>query len=415
MVKWQELNSLVSPGLLIETLIICILCDRKPLWKVEQFWAEQDLAHLFPHTGLTYGQLNDDAYGHALDKLSEIDQSLLISLVSLTLLQAHDLQISSLHLDTTSKSVQGAYTQKKSEDFQWQSAGILAETTTRATASYQLYSTREPLNGREYRFVVVQSSALEAKKEKTLRKRAALRQAHWEKLAKQLDSQVFACAADAQTMLTGLQQQIAKEHFHFEGTVLSEETKTYPQKGRPKKGEQPQTQTIYRTQCAVGEMNTAVWEDWKRKESTFILITTELDEERNNNLWILTEYKQQIGVENRFRVLKDPVYLGPIYLKNEKRIQALGYVFILVLLLACYLEYRVRTKLKQLGGAVKLPGNKKTATPSVMTILEILETIHVVSIGGVRYFPDNMNREALRMIEWAGFTQSIYLQPLPNP
>ena len=38
MVQWREANTRISPGLLLETLIICILCDRKPLWKVEQFW-----------------------------------------------------------------------------------------------------------------------------------------------------------------------------------------------------------------------------------------------------------------------------------------------------------------------------------------------------------------------------------------
>ena len=73
MVQWREVNARISPGLLLETLIICILCDRKPLWKVEQFWAKQELAFLFPDTGIELSWLNDDAYGHALDKLAEIE------------------------------------------------------------------------------------------------------------------------------------------------------------------------------------------------------------------------------------------------------------------------------------------------------------------------------------------------------
>ncbi|WP_286980951.1 hypothetical protein [Pseudothermotoga sp.] len=42
MVHWNENNSKISPGLLIESLIVCIICGRKPLWKVEEFWAKQN-------------------------------------------------------------------------------------------------------------------------------------------------------------------------------------------------------------------------------------------------------------------------------------------------------------------------------------------------------------------------------------
>ncbi|MGB9792249.1 MAG: hypothetical protein ACPLTR_06715 [Thermacetogeniaceae bacterium] len=31
MVKWNEANARVSPGLLIEALVVCIMCGRKPL------------------------------------------------------------------------------------------------------------------------------------------------------------------------------------------------------------------------------------------------------------------------------------------------------------------------------------------------------------------------------------------------
>ena len=150
-----------------------------------------------------------------------------------------------------------------------------------------------------------------------------------------------------------------------------------------------------------------------RKESTFILITNVLNKEKYDDARILLEYKHQISVENRFRFLKNPVYFGPMYLKNKQRLQALGYVFILALLLASYLEYRVRENLRKNGEAVLLPGNKKTTVPSVATILEILDTIQVVIIAGERFFPDNVNKQALKMIEWAGFKPTIYLQPLP--
>jgi hypothetical protein len=118
LVNWKEENSKISPGLLIETLVACILCERKPLWKVEDFWRKQDMEHLFPEL-IDPSQLNDDAYGRALEKLSEVNMGLLISLVSLTMLKAHDLGISFIHLDTTSKSVQGVYEADTNEGMFW--------------------------------------------------------------------------------------------------------------------------------------------------------------------------------------------------------------------------------------------------------------------------------------------------------
>ncbi len=56
-VQWNENNSKISPGLLIESLIVCIICGRKPLWKVEEFWAKQDLKLLFDGTDITLDQL----------------------------------------------------------------------------------------------------------------------------------------------------------------------------------------------------------------------------------------------------------------------------------------------------------------------------------------------------------------------
>ncbi|MFW0968094.1 MAG: hypothetical protein ACN4A7_08265 [Thermacetogeniaceae bacterium] len=85
----------------------------------------------------------------------------------------------------------------------------------------------------------------------------------------------------------------------------------------------------------------------------------------------------------------------------------------LVLLVASYLEYRVRKGLKKTGQAVLLPGNKRTNRPSVQTIMEIYSLIEVLIIGGERYFPENLPLQAISMIEWAGYDPTgIYLEPL---
>ena len=53
------------------------------------------------------------------------------------------------------------------------------------------------------------------------------------------------------------------------------------------------------------------------------------------------------------------------------------------------------------------------ATPSLATIFEVLEPIQVVIVNGIRYFPDNLQEQPIKMIEWAGFNPNIYLRPMP--
>lgn len=101
--------------------------------------------------------------------------------------------------------------------------------------------------------------------------------------------------------------------------------------------------------------------------------------------------------------MKSPVYLGPVFLEKPERVHALGYVFMLVLLVASYLEYRVRKGLKETEQAVLLPGNKKTQRPSTQTIMEIFGLIEVLIIGGERYFPETLQLQAMSMVRWAGY------------
>lgn len=53
-------------------------------------------------------------------------------------------------------------------------------------------------------------------------------------------------------------------------------------------------------------------------------------------------YKNQDKVERGFKFLKQPQYLGPIYTKIQSRVEALGYIFLIVLLVAKCLELIVR-------------------------------------------------------------------------
>ena len=521
MVRWNESNSKISPGLVIESLVTCIMCNRKPLWRVQQFWAGQDLSLLFPEVELSSGQLNDDACGHALDKISEISMLSLISNCCLTMLQAHDLSILTDHFDTTSISVQGAYEDEPDGDFdvcygnskdhrpdlkqfmigagvqqdglpvmgqilagntsdkRWNPeaalemkklfdgqeckkvifvsdsatisttalenltaegvqfisrlpetfnlAGRLKETAFAKdcwrdigklsdkprAAGYRTYAAKRKIGNHRYDFLVVQSSALEKRKAKTLQKRIAKQRESLSKEARELLAKRFACAPDARKALDELQDKASKLGFMTEGKVETVIDLSYPHQGRPRKEEEPIARTTYQADLQIGEITSEHYQRLCRMESTFVLISSIKKEMNYDDQKILTEYKRQSNIEQRFRFLKRPVYLGPVYLHNKKRIEALGYVFILVLLIASYLEYRVRQNIKKFGVGVYQPGGKTTETPSTKTIMEELSLIKVDSVDGKRTFPGDLNLRGLDIVVLAGFDPGeIYLKPL---
>lgn len=294
----------------------------------------------------------------------------------------------------------------------WNDIGPLSDAKT--AANYKTFAIQRELNGRKYDFVVVYSSVLDAKKEKTLKKRIAKQKEELEKLAKELARQRFACIPDAERALKSLQEKAEAMGFATQGEIKLEEKRSYSGKGRPRKGEQPEVSVAYQCQCQIGEMKPDYYEHLRQKESTFVLIANVRDRQNWDDRRILQEYKNQSSIETKFRFLKSPVYLGPVYLEKPNRIQAFGYVFIPVLLIASYLEYRVRKRLKKSNQYVLLPGKKKTDRPSIKTIMEILSFIVVVIVNGKRYFPRNQNGQALNMVKWAGYDPAdVYLKPLP--
>ena len=98
------------------TLVVGMVCDtlsgRTPLYKVEDFIAEQDTELLFgihvdPHS------FNDDALGNALDRIHKKGTLKLFTEVSLKAASIFNLDTSQCNFDTTSVNVWGDYNDSK--------------------------------------------------------------------------------------------------------------------------------------------------------------------------------------------------------------------------------------------------------------------------------------------------------------
>lgn len=109
MVSWDETQCKLSPGTLTVALVVNILTQRRPLYRVWESFERLDLPVLFDEP-VTLDSLNDDAFGRTLDRLhSSGNLKRLIHSVALRATRLLPLGIRSIHADTTSISVAGEY------------------------------------------------------------------------------------------------------------------------------------------------------------------------------------------------------------------------------------------------------------------------------------------------------------------
>ena len=132
---------------------------------------------------------------------------------------------------------------------------------------------------------------------------------------------------------------------------------------------------------------------------------------------ILRKYKEQISVETRFHWLKDPTVVNEVWLKNNNRVMALGFVFLMGLLVYCLLERRIRQNLASETKPIRLHGNRLTKQPTAAAFLQLFTDIVVINAistdGSVhRQLPKRyQTKELARALQLAGFTMDLYSYP----
>lgn len=519
LLPWDPSHCRLSPGARLKALVINILCDRQPLYQVERFYKEQDVALLFGED-VQASDFKDDTLARGLDKLSEAEPWKVYSTLALSAMRHLNLAINAVHNDTTSVSVFGAYdkpsdlniTHGYSKDHRpdlkqilmglgvtperipllatvengnesdktwnmtfikkmrqlmsaeewvrmmyvadsalitsenlkeirhdlnflsrlpdnfavgkqlkekawklddWQEIGKISDEKDAAT--YKLQPFYEKLDGYFYRFLVVYSSQLDQRKAKSFQKALNKEKAQLEKDFQVLHETDFSCRADAEKAWASFQKNHRSRYFALEADVRSKEQRIKRNKrGRPKKSETPQTETVYRVYRHSLKTNETEIDNQRKRLSTFVLITNERLHYGDQAL--LSMYKDQSAAETRFKVLKDPAMLDDIYLKYPHRVEALGYVFIMALLLYGMLEYRIRKAMTFEKAPLTLPGNRKSHRPTGQVLLKMLTSIKVLLIeqedGTMqRMLLGNAEEDARRVVELAGYDMDIYTTP----
>lgn len=299
---------------------------------------------------------------------------------------------------------------------QWQEAGRIAQTPGSATYRFQEFPGE--IEGITYRFVVVNSSSLDKRTEKSLNQQIEKEEQALAKAITELAKINYACRPDADSAWRNwLAKQ--KPKYHQLEVSLTEEivTEKRSHRGRPRNEEaSPSTKTVYRLAAKITGRDESTIQKAYNLARTFILITSAPEIPA---VEILRDYKDQYKVEQRFGFLKDPYYVGPLFLKKENRIKGLHHVLLLTLLVYCLFERRVRLNLKAENEPFHVAGSYKTFTPTGVTLLENLDELHIAWIftpGQIRReLPKNISAKALRILRLVGYDVGIYLTPPAPP
>lgn len=297
----------------------------------------------------------------------------------------------------------------------WVPVGQLRQ--QKGAAAYKVQEFERELYGRRYRFVVVHSSHLDARKEKTLARQVQKEREELDTEAIALQKERFSCREDAERAARAFVARYP-DAFHPVQAAAVAHTQVKRRPGRPKKGEEPATETWYQVHVTVGEPDAGRLKQWREEASVFILITNVFDVVAYPAPQVLREYKEQTSVEVRFRFLKDPYVVDQLYLKDKGRLEAFAYLLLTALLIYTLLERRVRHALTREERPLIGLGKVKHRQPTGRVVLELLAQIDVLlvrtEVGLMRHLPHTPS-EVLRTLRLAGFSPELYTRPYPSP
>jgi transposase len=126
---------------------------------------------------------------------------------------------------------------------------------------------------------------------------------------------------------------------------------------------------------------------------------------------LLQLYKNQSGIEQNFSFLKDPLIVNSIFLKKPHRIEVLGLVLVISLLIWRLIERNMRQYIDNSGKTITGWKKRPTKRPtSFMLTTKFLE-IPVLRLGSKRQLARPLRPVQLEFLEALGLTPDIFTVP----
>lgn len=294
---------------------------------------------------------------------------------------------------------------------QWVDLGSLAQIPTKSNRPctvYKIYETSVTLHNKKYRALVVYSSSHDKRRQKKLEK--AIDQS-----AKALTAQLaelptqFFCEADAKAA--------AKKMDALSGKLHKVKTSICPlevrKPGRPPADRPAPTSTRFVLSWELIP-NTEAVEREKQMAGCFVLLTNvSIDGDMGmDGKKLLLTYKGQYGVENDFAFLKDPIIVNDIFLKKPHRIDALGMILVIALMVYRLMERTMRMRLKETKKEVIGWEKRKTDKPTAFMMTTAIVGIMVAIVAGTRILLHPPNDRKKDFLSALGVSFDVFIDPL---
>jgi len=268
---------------------------------------------------------------------------------------------------------------------QWEEVGVLAQTPPSPHRPGTFYKVAEDvvtLYGKPYRAVVVHSSHHDQRRQKRLEREVQASSTTLAATVRATAKQEYFCRADAEAAAEQL--RALQSAYHRVEVVIEERPQSGP--GRPRQ-KQPRVVKALRYGLQVTLHERAEVVARKRQEAgCFVLLThvPTAGEMAHRAGEVLRAYKEQHGVEQNFAFLKDPIIVNSLFLKKPERIEALGLVLLLALLLWRLVERTLRVHVETTGNTLMGWDKKATHKPTAFMMMTKFAAVMVLKVGGQR-------------------------------
>ena len=246
---------------------------------------------------------------------------------------------------------------------------------------YKLASKTENYAGIEQRWLVVQSQERRESDLRKLTQKIIKAESKAVQDLKKLSQEEFACEADAIKALSKLSKQFKYHQINVSiVTQIKSKTKDSPQ------------EICYQISATVSQDESKINTELL-SAGRFIIATNILDSKELSDDSMLSEYKAQQSCERGFGFLKDPLFFADsIFLKSPERIESLGMIMGLCLLVYTLAQRQIRNALKESKSTIKNQLGKATNRPTLRWIFQCFQCIHLVTINQEEYI-SNWNQD----------------------
>ena len=294
----------------------------------------------------------------------------------------------------------------------WFELGEIADSRSsksRPMARYKVVDSTATIDGQDYRVVVVHSSSHDRRRQKKLERQCRASRQQIDAVVQTHQKIEYACEADARAQAERVRCQRSAYHW----LEVDIEPRPHYASGRPKAdGSRTLRQMNYGLRLFCHEDHEAL-ERAREHNGCFVLLTNlaAQGEGAYSAEQILRTYKEQHGIEKNFGFLKDDAIVNALFLKTPERLEALGLILLIALLIWRLMEFHMRRHLSDNQTHLLGWDDKPTQRPTAYMVTRKFKGLLILKHNDQRRLAQPLSSTQHAFLRALGLDETIFLLP----